>query len=120
MSVLDDKDYTQSFGSLGFFWLGNGQRTTPLIGRTARYQRDPIPFGNNAVIQKSGYDDAPLSHQAVIKTADWSAWLAAVNTSATLTIVGASASTAYLAEVSNPEQYPDDANALTVTLTFIF
>lgn len=120
MTLLTDKTYTQTFGSLGFFWLGNGGRTVPIIGRVAVYQRDKIPFGNNTVLQRSGYDYTPLARQIVIKSADLSAWLAALNTTALLTITGNSALTAYLAQFDGGELYPDAAGGLTANVKFEF
>lgn len=120
MSAITDKSYTHTFGSLGFFWYGNANRSVPAYGRKAIYQRDKLPFGDNAVLQQAGADNKPLTRQAIIKTADLNAWRAAVNSNAALAIQYESSRTAYLADFDQGEVMPDNAGAMTVTLTFEF
>lgn len=120
MGALTDKAYTSTFGSLGFFVAGNGRRGMHRRGRQARYQKDALPYGNNRTIQQAGYDEEPLTVQIVVKAGDWTAWRNAVNSSATLTILGDDPETAYLAGLTAGEAYPDDADAITASALFEF
>lgn len=120
MAALDGATYRHSFGGLGFFFLGTPGRTLPRRGRTARYQRDPIPYGNAAVLQHSGYDDAPLQRQVVIRASEVNAWRAAVGTARTLSVAGDSAVSAYLASFATIEGYPDGTAAVTAAVEWVF
>lgn len=118
MGAFDGMTGTSSFGALRFWKAQDSARTLPRRGRAARIQRDQIPFGDNATVQIGGTDPKPVQIQALIKEADWAAFLAAVGTVATLAILGDTAIAAVLSEVGDGAAYPDDAGVLATTLTF--
>ena len=120
MGALDGRTYTSTFGSLGFFYKGSGDRTLQRPGRTAVYQKDKIPYGSNSVIQRAGWSKNQITIDALVKASDEAAWLNAVNTSATLTLKGSSGSLAYLAGIGNYSVYPDEEGCLNMPLMFEF
>jgi hypothetical protein len=120
MGALDGKAYTSTFGALGFFYLGSGSRTLKRPGRVARLQIDDLPYGSARTIQKGGWSPKPIALQIVIKAEHETAWQNAIGSSATLTLLGDSPRTAVLADTGEFEQYPDNLDALTTTVTFEF
>jgi hypothetical protein len=106
MSALDGQVGTSSFGSV-HFWEPNADRGLVRPGKSARYQKDPIPYGTLATIQIGGGDTDPLTVQAMLKTADYPALEALCYTVGTLTLLGDSTRSALLAKMSNPKFYPD-------------
>lgn len=120
MGALDGMTYRHSWGSRGFFLLGAGDRTLPRRGRVARYQRDPIPYGNSATLQFAGYDEEELQLTIVIREADLGAWRNLVGSRATLAIQGDSTQQAFLASIGSIKSYPDAAGAVSAQVQFVF
>jgi hypothetical protein len=120
MGALDSKTYTSTWGSLGFFYQGNGGRTLSRPGRAARYQIDDLPYGTQRVIQMGGSSKKQKQIQAIVKAADINAWLNAINTTASLTLKGVAQGIAYLADIGDYEEYPDSEDVYMIPLTFEF
>lgn len=120
MGALDGMTYRHSWGSRGFFLLGAGDRTLPRRGRVARYQKDPIPYGNAATLQFAGYDEEDLQLTIVIRAGDLAGWRNAIGSRATLAIQGDTPAQAFLANVGSIRAYPDDAGALSAQVQFVF
>lgn len=109
---------TSSFSGTNFWVVQQGARALPRRGRVSVYQRDHIPYSNAAVIQLGGTDTPAMQYQVVVKTADYAALVALVNTRATLTINGESGATAVLVGVGDAKEYAEGFCTCTINAEF--
>lgn len=98
---------TSSFGAVAFWCVQQGARARKRRGRSGKYQRSPIPYGDNAVLEMAGRDDPQKTRRIVLKSTDWDALYALVGTRQTLSIVGDPAISAYLADLGDGDEYEE-------------
>lgn len=113
MSVITG---TSSFGGVSF-QITNNQFGLPDRGFTAQYQKEHIPYSDDAVVQVGGSDTDDLVFDAILNTADLAALGALKGTAGVLSILGMGTVTALFARMSGPKRYVN--GYVIAALTFV-
>jgi hypothetical protein len=116
MGALDGMTGTSSFASVAF-WQVTTDASVTRPGRTARVEKQGIPYGNSSTVQVGGYDIDDLQITAMLKDTDWPLLAALVGESSTLQLLGDVARTCVLAGANDPRFLRDGVTMVSLRFT---